>query len=328
MKIVINPELCLNKRFIMAKCTACAEICPTKSINEKQEIDDNCINCGLCLAKCPVEAIGGASYSEKSIQQLIAKEQPVRLICHKAQSDSRWPCLGFLDPILLLSLVFSSKDSNREVVIYHENCMACNSAIAEHIVWAIEEANRLLGSGKKRITSSAKKFSGALTQESSRRQFLAQLWGASLSTVRNITFPEGEGISSIQRRDLFISYGGVRMLPKTVCNQTTFKTLVIGESCNACGICAKMCGQGAITSAVEGKSLEIRHNSVLCNNCGICVSQCPQGAVSIIPANSLVEVTKQRVNIPVCTDCGKIFRPLGSASICLDCMQKTKVLPL
>lgn len=326
MTIVVKPERCLNKRFAKAKCQVCTEACPAEAISKNQEINDSCSNCGLCLAKCPVEAIAGGSYPDKAIQQLIDKEQSISLICQKAQPDSPWPCLGFLDPILLLAFVFSNKGNNRELIIYYKDCRNCNAAIAKHIALTIEEANRLLDPDKSRITSSVAKFNGAIAAGSSRRQFLAELLGASLSTVRNIAFPDLADIEPIQRRDIFLLHNGARLLPSHVCDQITFKTLVIGDTCNACGICEKMCCQGAISTVAQETGLEIKHNPVLCRNCGICVSQCPQGAISIIPAISLAEGVVQRVEIPVCQDCGKIFRPIGSTKVCLNCMQKAKII--
>lgn len=326
MKIVIKSERCLNKRFVKAKCTICTDVCPTKSVSDRLEIDNDCINCGLCLSKCPVEAIGGVSYSAKSIQQLMTKEDPVRLICQKCQSDSSWPCLGFLDPTLLLAFVFSNKDNNREVVIYQEDCRMCNDDIARQLAWTVEEANRLLDPGKKMIVSSKTKFSGVIPGGVSRRQFFTQLWGASVSTVQNIAMPASEDVYPIPRRDWFLSYGGEQLLQRTICNQTTFKTLALGKTCNACGICSKMCGTEAISTVANGAVLEIKHNPALCNNCSICVSQCPQGAISLLPANSLIESTVGRVSMPVCADCGKIYQPLGNTRVCIDCMQKIKIL--
>lgn len=328
MKIAINSERCLNKRFVKAKCTVCTDACPTKSISDRLEIDTDCINCGICLSKCPVEAIGGVSYSTKSIQQLMAKEEPIKLICQKCQSDSSWPCLGFLDPTLLLAFVLSNKDSNREIVIYQEDCRACNGDIAEHLAWAVAEANQLLDPGKKMIVNSKNKFSGVVPGGVSRRQFFAQLWGASVSTVQNIAMPASGDARPILRRDLFTAYGGARLLPSTISNQLTFKTLAVGKTCNACGICSKMCDTDAISTVANGSVLEIKHNPALCNNCSICVSQCPQGAISLLSANSLIESTVGRVSMPVCSDCGKIYQPLGNTRVCIECMQKIKILSL
>ncbi|MDD4601937.1 hypothetical protein SDC9_11455 [bioreactor metagenome] len=326
MKIAINSKLCLKKRFVKAKCTVCIDICPAKSINEKLEIDNNCINCGLCLSNCPFEAITGVNYPAKSIQQLIAKEEPIKLICQKCQSDSMWPCLGFLDPTLLLAFVFSNKDSNREVIIYQEDCRTCNDNIAQYLTWIVKEANQLLSPDKKRIVNSKKRFSGVAPEGNSRRQFFAQLWGTSVSTVQNLVFPSSEDVHPIPRRNLFMSYGGTQRISSSICNQTTFKTLVVGENCNACGVCSKLCGTGAISSVAEKRGLEIRHKPALCNSCYVCVSQCPQGAISLRPANSLKEDTVGRVKMPVCTVCGKVYQPLGNTRVCLDCMQKTKIL--
>lgn len=326
MKIKVNYELCLNKRFINAKCTGCIDICPVKAINKRIEIDKDCINCGLCLSHCPVEAIAGVSYSENLIQQLIDKDEPIRLICQRCQANSVWPCLGFIDTKLLLAFVISNKDSNRAVVIYKEECSKCNIEISQYLERTLGEANRLLGPSKQ-ITSSAKEeFSESIPVGASRRQFITQLWGASISTVKNIAFGNLEEVQPIPRRGLFISYGGVRLFQSTIFDQTTFKSLAIGESCNACGICAKVCIAGAISTVAEGELIEIRHNPALCNNCRICMSQCPQNAISLVQATSLIEAAVGRGKMPICTDCGKVYQPLGNMHTCIDCVQKIKII--
>lgn len=325
MKIAINPELCFKKRFVMAKCTACRDVCPEKCINDKLEISGACINCGLCLAKCPVEAIAGDDYTLGAVRQLVDKGESVQLVCQKCQPGSSWPCLGFLDPTLLLAFVFSGWNSKREVLIYHKECAACNDAVARHLAWTIAEANRLLGEGNKLIINTENKVKASAPGVGSRRQFLAQLWGASISTVRAIALPDSETMQPIARRNLFIAHGGAKLLTNLNCNQTTFKTLIIGESCNACGLCSKTCRTGAITTAAREEMLEIRHNPALCRDCRVCVSQCPEKAIELRPASSLREETVGVVKIPVCQECGRPYQPFGNSHVCIDCMHKTKV---
>lgn len=325
MKIAINHARCLRKKFTKVTCSACME-CPAKSINENLEVDNGCIDCGLCLANCPVEAIAGSNYALEPIRQLISREAPIQLSCKKCQPESPWPCLGFIDPILLLTFVYSGTDTNREVAIYQEECASCNPDVARHIARTVEEANRLLGPDKNAIVSSSQKCSGKALQAVSRRKFFAELWGASVSTVREVAFPASDRLDPIPRRELFLTHNGASLMPSRMNNQTTFQTLTIDKSCKACGLCSKMCSSGALTTILDGEALEIKQNPALCNNCGVCVAQCPQGALSLLHANSINEKIIGRVGLPVCTDCGNVYQPIGRASLCLDCMRKTKLL--
>jgi ferredoxin len=323
MKIAIDPELCLKNRFVKAKCTVCIDICPTQSINKNLEIDDNrCINCGLCLSGCPVEAIGGISYSKGAIQQLLSKDESIRLICQKFQENSLWPCLGFLDSILLLTFVSSSANSNKEVAVYLEECETCNRDAAQHIQKMVEEANRLLASDKK-IMKSKQKFSALVSKTFSRRQLLSQLLGSSISIAREIVIVDSDKRQPIPRRELFIAYDGIKLILSRIDdNQFTFKKIVINKFCNACGICAKMCGTGALSAVILENVLEIRHNPVLCKNCGICVVQCPQQAILLLPANSLSEDIAGQINMPICTSCKNLYQPIGNTNKCIDCVQE------
>ena len=174
MKVVIDTQRCINNRFAKVKCKVCMDTCPAKCISETLAIGDQCTNCGLCLASCPDEAIGGVSYPLEAVQQLFTDNEPIRLSCQKCQPDSVWPCLGFLDPVLLLALVFSGKDTRREVIIYQEDCRQCCDDVAEHLVRTVAESNRLLGSGKQMIVNSRQKFDSLVVPQAvSRRDCLS-----------------------------------------------------------------------------------------------------------------------------------------------------------
>lgn len=324
MKIAINSELCLKNIFVNVKCTACTDICPTKSINENLEIDNNCINCGICLSSCPVEAIAGYSYSAEAIRQIISKDGPIRLICQKCQSDSSWPCLGFLDPILLITLISSGKDSSREVAIYLEECRTCNSDVAKYIQKIVEEANQLLSSDKKKIITPQQKFSGAVSKVFSRRQLLSHLWESSMPVIREFVISDSAKQQPVPRRDLFITYGGTKLLLNYIDNQFTFKKITINSTCNTCGVCAKMCVAGALSVVIAKNVLEIKHNPALCKNCGVCAAQCPRHAIMLLPANSLNENIVGRINMPVCTSCGNFYQPIGDTDKCMSCVQEQK----
>jgi ferredoxin len=324
MKIAIDSQKCLNKRFLKVKCTACIDVCPAKCISEKLEIGIDCTNCGLCLCNCPVEAISGADYPLKSVQQLVTQAEPQKLICQKCQPDSPWPCLGFLDPILLLAFMISKKGNIHEVIIYQEDCRTCRDEVAQHLAWTVEEANRLLSTDKKMIVISKKRLSGSVPRAVSRRQFFTQLWEASVSTVREVASPASEEVQPIPRRKLFISHGIAHFSRFELHHQTIFKTLVVKKACNACEMCSKVCSSGAISTTSKEGRLEIRHNPALCRNCGVCVKLCPRNAISLLPASSLLEVVIGQFKKPICTTCGKMYQPIGNTSICLNCMQNSR----
>ncbi|MEL7634262.1 MULTISPECIES: ferredoxin family protein [Sporomusa] len=325
MKVVIDAQKCVNKRFARVKCTDCRDSCPAKCINETLEIGNHCTNCGLCLAVCPAEAIGGVSYSVEAVQQLFTSQEPIRLICQRCQPDSLWPCLGFLDPTLLLALVFSAEDGRREVAIYQEECRQCCDEIAEHLVRTVAEANRLMGSGTPRIVNAKQKFDGLAPKAVSRREFFAKLWESSVSTIRDIAFATAEEMRPIPRRDLFSKSGIAQLHQSELYNQTTFKKLAVGKKCNTCGLCAKVCSAGAIATASKEGIFKIRHNPARCKNCGVCAVLCPQGAISLLPASLLAETIVGLFNMPVCQDCGRKYQPVGNAGVCSDCMQKSRI---
>jgi anaerobic sulfite reductase subunit C len=50
------------------------------------------------------------------------------------------------------------------------------------------------------------------------------------------------------------------------------------EACTFCGVCVKVCREGAITQRAENSVDEILLDESKCNNCGRCVKSCPMDA--------------------------------------------------
>ena len=68
----VEPNLCTHLISPKSTCHSCVEHCPTKSISftkKKIEIDENCLECGLCSTVCPTNAL---LFNRPPLKQVIA----------------------------------------------------------------------------------------------------------------------------------------------------------------------------------------------------------------------------------------------------------------
>ncbi len=59
----------------------------------------------------------------------------------------------------------------------------------------------------------------------------------------------------------------------------TFKPKIVPDKCISCGMCAKICPEGAITISKNGK---IKINYDYCKGCGLCAAHCPKNSIIMI----------------------------------------------
>jgi len=55
------------------------------------------------------------------------------------------------------------------------------------------------------------------------------------------------------------------------------------DKCIGCGLCAEICGFGAVElQEVEGKGLRAKNIAAACKGCGLCAASCPQNAIDML----------------------------------------------
>jgi len=317
--IYFDRDRCLNGRYKEACCQQCRDLCPAHCINEALQIESKlCNHCGLCVAVCPVEAEAALNYSDRELMRLISAGLPAVFACQKQNKESSWPCLGFLESRLLVALAYGGN----KLTVDNRACQQCNRPVHTHLITAINHANQVLAFCKKGLIQSGDDAEHSVYGKKviSRRSFFSAMLGAAVESIREAAFSEGGKLERLERKKWItgsLSDDLQSMPPQPL---KGFFSMVVHDSCRACGLCAKICTGKAITIAEQTDLLTIYHESIQCSGCKICAAHCPVQAIEISAAVQLGKRKVIEANLPLCMTCGQSFQPVHNHSVCLDCM--------
>lgn len=317
---LINPDLCLNFNYKKMKCQKCRQYCPEHCIAEDGSIRDNCTQCGLCLAVCPAEAVAVKGFATRELTVLTEGSFTVGLVCQRQNSQSSWPCLGFLEPALLAALAIP----NRQVVINTSGCQGCKTGVASHLAQVIEQANNLAHHYGLPVIQQGSVVMHQPEKNISRRAFFGQLFGAAVETVREVARPS-ESIPERLEKQVWVKKAWNTMPDSTFFEGAGFFGMKISENCQACGMCAKFCLTKAISINDRMDEMDIFHESLSCTGCEVCAAHCPVQAISI--QSSAPRLNRNKVitaRLPRCQSCNALYQPVNKSPVCLECMLKNR----
>jgi len=322
----ISRELCVNNNYRKMHCDFCRQKCPLQCISDDLVLDESrCNDCGICCSACPVEAVFSQTYTEYSIEKIL-EDQPatIHLCCNKQDQSSTWPCLGFLDPKLLLVLLAAG----RQVVVDTHGCQNCKPGVEDYLQGTIAKVNEFLAvTGRPLLKQGEACSENSQSSKSiSRRDFFSQLFGATVNTVREAIVPVESIPERLPRMDLFCRHALLDTLSTEGClQQQIFQSVAIdADSCRACGVCVKICPQKAITVREENAVLHLWHDPLRCNGCGVCIANCLREAMSFVDAPRLGAYEVTAVPLPLCEGCGQFYQPVGDQKFCFECLLKRK----
>ena len=99
----INNRLCIEINYVTSECRKCEQVCPQNAITNNIIDDKRCDDCGICVVECPVNGIQSLIPYQSAVEKL-ADHENVILQCEKRDTESPFPCLGFLDGRMLLAI--------------------------------------------------------------------------------------------------------------------------------------------------------------------------------------------------------------------------------
>lgn len=317
--VVIDQELCLNFNYKKMQCRKCQESCHAGCIDENLQIKGtSCNQCGLCLAACPTEAVAVAGYTRKALTELSGQVPQIGIVCRKNNSDSSWPCLGFVDGQLLLGLIADGK----EVVIDTTSCEGCKPDVAIYLKMVVDQTNEILRAAQKNSVRQEKVPVKIQEKGISRRAFFGQLLGAAVETVREVARPSDSSPERLERSALRDKVKNVFAETNLHQPSAVFTGLRINSQCQGCGICTKFCAPKAITNVDRLTEIDLVHEPLRCTGCGVCAVHCPVQAISLGSADVLVRHKVVTAQLPRCASCGELYQPVNNAVVCLECMLK------
>ena len=316
---MVDQELCLNFNYKKMQCCKCQESCHAGCIDDNLQIKSaDCNQCGLCLTACPTGAVAVAGYTNKELAELRGQAPQIGIVCRKNNSDSPWPCLGFVDGQLLLGLIAEDK----EVVIDTTSCEGCKPDVAVYLKMVVDQTNEILRAARRNSVRQEKVSVKIQEKGISRRAFFGQLLGAAVETVREVARPSDSSPERLERSALRDKVKNV--FAETNLHQpvAVFTGLSISSQCQGCGICTKFCAPKAITSIDRGTEIDLFHEPLGCTGCGVCAAHCPVQAISLGTADVLVRHKVITAQLPRCSNCGALYQPVNNAVVCLECMLK------
>ena len=83
----------VNDKCIKCKYTDCVEVCPVDCFHEVEEMlvidPDSCIDCGVCVAECPIEAIvnDDTFIDGKSVEDILVEKNYNNLTDNQKQAQ-------------------------------------------------------------------------------------------------------------------------------------------------------------------------------------------------------------------------------------------------
>ncbi len=286
-------------------CDLCMNTCLSKAIDPKSARINRseCVNCGLCLSKCPTGALEVPGFRPLEIGAAIAPmidsgAMRSRIIIFTiGQSPSAWheladnkalqgiltfhlPYENLLTPWLLLLPLTLGADG---VGVFHNHPEG--SSREGKLKEMIEFTNTLMNrSGATEKTAEVFNFRNINAVRITLEEFCHKLAhnriGKLPVTLSDISYLEGPKSFSKLLKQLWS--GNNKAIEPIVHIASPIAMINLDtDKCSTCGLCADRCPTGALkdNNTERGYSLTFEH--AMCSGCGICENMCPEKALHL-----------------------------------------------
>lgn len=313
--LVINTQKCLNNIKGYSDCTICHDTCPDEIIGKEHADYSKCMNCNLCGAVCPTQAIHPANSLIKTVLDNInAERHDIFVSCEKQDlaGSINIKCFASM-PWEIYALLVQKK----RILVSFSECEACDyymhmknrlKEVIAHIGVEQYKSNFII---KDRIEGNG----------ISRRELMLMLGERSTQIVKKFIFDEhvNSDDSLFYRRFLLKNKDNVK--GKRL--KLFWKTLGFNEKCWGCGICISECPNEAL-ELIGNKSMA--HYPVKCTQCRSCIKKCPEEAidrwkeVEAYIGDEIKVITD--IKTTKCPLCESLMKPKKNYYFCYYCGNK------
>ena len=309
----INSRKCINSVLGQEVCLKCINVCRMGAITKLRIDCDKCINCNMCVAECPVQAIKPSK--QFLIPVFIAMENDdnsIIITCTKNKHDGaiKVSCIAAIPSELLLALSI-----NHNVYLDESSCENCQ--YNQNVLKRISEITEFVG-----------------------KEYLERKYTI-ISSVTRKTYSRRESFRIVKRQSESILYNYLKekfnnndecMLFRKILNQKiksgndvslNLYTPEFNERCWACGICTNMCPNGALELV---DNIYMQHKPWLCSKCEICSIVCNENSIEswkVIKVDgdyNCKVITK--INATKCKKCNAMMKKMGDCNVCYYCGYK------
>ena len=325
---LINLTYCVNRRQRRLECRKCVQICPRqvydKDLTAKPKWDE-CQNCGLCVTACASRCIAPSPVNIKRHLLLAEKKGEITISCQRSKMRTGHveACIAQLPWEFLSYLALSGK-----LILNLKSCSDCpHTDCLELLEVQLYRLQYFLGEEEygRRVRLCFAEEHVPQPEGVSRRDFFKSMahGGKKVGTMV-VTDAAGVSIDGLIYRRMLARR--VRELARAGEFSCRMELPWFSQKCYGCGICAKLCPNGAIEVSEEKDGLRrMVITPYKCTACGVCMETCREGGIEEICAaklSSLDRVTMAEVRSASCMRCGKAIVPDTGEAYCAACRQK------
>lgn len=333
-QILFHPGNCLNlKKPYARECRQCLLFCPHGAINEKKDIlRDKCTECGVCMAVCPSDGLVDRDMNR--LGNYLFKDDKIILNCPLAEPlGYEIACLGMLDRDAWTTLILLA--DIKEVEILTGDCGKCDDRPA--CVVSVAFLKELIQAQSESPQFKIKVFParGTINEEDEKeddRDLIKKKAEPRFSSLREQgkekikdLFPaiEAEETYNIPITRQWFAQALSLKLGKKI----PYKAIKANEKCTSCGVCAKICPQGALQQGQRDGKARLIYEPLKCVQCSRCIDICGPGALKFEYVDFSYKFLTGKILLietfpRYCAQCGKqVFHNI-EPQLCMACAAK------
>lgn len=356
--LAVNPDRCGSVRSVKNNCRACEDVCPKRAITVEQgNINiEGCIECGLCTAVCPTEAL---KLKEPTLTQISAKVEEAfaaygeaLIYCSQQKEEGEKKaqgvgvlCLGSFPPEFWLACGFRENKLFifRDETFCHQCTLKKGEELFEANIAKAKEMASFLSLKENTVVASSwpktikKKKKNKLDYDPARRELFTSLFD-NAKKIPALVLAEAlsekeEKEPKLRKQKLLVTEK--KKLLKKVQNLTQqqkekessyFLLSQPVSSCYFCKVCVLLCPAGAL-EITEGEEMKLLFSPLSCTACGLCTRVCLYSALAL-KSSSLAQSIEEDEKIffkgekKNCRECGKEFLSDEKSELCPMCITK------